>query len=163
MMDYKHRRSKWIFNLGLDNTVIDKNVLRKSVSNLTKLDKSRSKSNQRENKLRETSHSFEKKNSSQQIVNNKIKDAREYVWIFNNKKLEIKKASGGLLNTKYNQFLQKSLVMPNKTNAKSINNYLTSSKMKPSNNDRSFLAEKSFYLENNRGNNNKSKEKQSNI
>jgi hypothetical protein len=53
--------------------------------------------------------------------------------------------------------------MPNKTNAKSINNYLTSSKIKPSNNDRSFLAEKSFYLENNRGNNNKSKEKQSNI
>ncbi len=78
-MDYKHRRSKGIFNLGLDNTVIDKNVLRKSVSNLTKLEKSRSKSNQRENNLRETSHSFEKKNSSQQIVNNKMKDAREYV------------------------------------------------------------------------------------
>jgi len=53
--------------------------------------------------------------------------------------------------------------MPDKANTKSINNYLTSSKIKLSINDRSFIGEKSFYLENNRATNNKSKDKQSNI
>ncbi len=75
----------------------------------------------------------------------------------------MKKAGGGILNTKHNKFLQKSSVILNKMNTKPLNNYLNSSKIKLNNYDKSFVTEKSFIFENTREKKSKSRDKQSKI
>ncbi len=64
--------------------------MRKSTVNKIKLEESRSKSNPRDNNLRDSSPSFDK-NSSKNHKNQRIIDAKQFVKIFYNISSNIKK------------------------------------------------------------------------
>lgn len=68
----------------MDYYQYDKSPLRRSNLNKSKLEHSRSKSNPKDNIIRDTSPSFERKPSYNQLKNNRILDAKHYVKILNN-------------------------------------------------------------------------------